>query len=623
MDDKVQITEYKVKDYENLDEAKKEEVLTEVKNICGVYDAKFDDETQSVKYLADKTSGDYEIFRDLLGILDRNGIDLVFDEEIDTEKESDEVIVPEEEDLTENEDELNDKKEKKAEKIENFVILSVSAILMVLGFIFEKRNTNASMWIYMFGFAFAGYETLYSVISDIAEKRYVIVKVMVLLSSFVLLYFGFRLYGCAIIFSYSLLSCLYSVFGNTDVKLKEAGFSEENISAENKKHEVGGKKLFIYDMVLLGVSVLLVFVPPFFNIKNYWSTLTQKWLPIGSGLIFFGSMGYAICSLAKNRLFAKLNCALSGVKIDDVDILDELAEVNKVCFDKTGVVTKDNLSVTSVRADNEEKLIGYILAAEEGLSDPTAKALLSYFEERGTSSAIEDKRYVEGRGVCFLSNGKKIIVGSKKLLEKNAVKTGDKSETESVVYVAEDGKIVGSVLLGFSVKDDALGAVTELREDLQIESELVSADSKEAIDGLTREVGFKTAVSGASVEYKTERVNSEKTLYVGNACADAEVLNGAKLSLALADSDEKFKASSKNAELKIVPQTLKTALRMAKICKQNKLIWILSKIFFYVFGVVLSLVLSYRYAMFWAVAGATLCDIAIFLNSCRNLTEAV
>lgn len=622
MDDKVKVTEYKVKDYENLDAAKKENVLNEVKDISGVFDAKFDDETSSIKYLTDKSCGDYEIFCDLLKILDNNGIDLIFDEEINDEEVSD-VNVNEDESEAENADDSNGKKDKKAEKIENLVILSLSAILTVLGFIFEKTNANASMWIYMFGFAFAGYETLYSLITDIAEKRYVGEKVMVLLSSFALLYFGFRLYGCAIVFSCSLLSCLYSVFGNVDEKLKEVGFSEENLSEERKKFEVGGKKLFVYDMILLAASVLLVFVPPFFDIKNYWSTLTQKWLPIGGGLISFGVLGYEICSLAKCRLFAKLNCGLSGVKIEDMSLLDSLAEVNKVCFDKTGVITKDKLNVVGVNTDDEEKLCGYILAAEDGLPDPTAKTLISYFEGLGTKSAADDKHYIEGRGVCFSSNGKNIIVGSRKLLDKNGVKTEDENVGNSIVYVVENGKIIGKVFLEFSVKDDAFGAVTELREDLQIESELLSADSKTVIDGLTREIGFKTAVSGASVEYKTERINSEKTLYAGNACADAEVLNRAKLSVAIGDSEGKYKISYRGTELKVVPQMLKTAVRMAKICKQNKLIWILSKIFFYALGVVLSLALGYRYAMFWAVAGATLCDIAIFLNSCRNLTEAV
>lgn len=79
----------------------------------------------------------------------------------------------------------------------------------------------------------------------------------------------------------------------------------------------------------------------------------------------------------------------------------------------------------------------------------------------------------------------------------------------------------------------------------------------------------------------------------------------------------------KTADPKVVPTIIKLAKRTIKINKQNKIIFIASRVFFFLLGVVLTLAVGYRFAMFWAVIGVLLGDIAAFLNDCRNLTEVV
>ena len=215
MDDKIKNVEIKIKDYSSIDKSVLDEALSEISAIDGVLDCKFDDESESIKYLISSLSSDYDVFSALMAICENHGIDLIFDDDDEVVGERNRELEANEEPDGENfeeeeaeDEELKKIKEKRYEKAENIIVLAISAILIVLGFIFEKSNADASMWIFMFGYALAGYETLYAFISDIAEKRYAIEKGLVLVSSFVVLYFGFRLLGCAIIFSYSLISCL-------------------------------------------------------------------------------------------------------------------------------------------------------------------------------------------------------------------------------------------------------------------------------------------------------------------------------------------------------------------------------------------------------------------------------
>ena len=624
MANEVKTIRYKIKQYDSLDKSVLNDALEKIKNIGGILDAKFDDEDGALVYIIPESVGDYEIFSSLMEVLDEANIDLIFDEEIKREEHEVEEEVSAEANKEEEDDNkiVKAKKEKKEEKIENIVILSLSAVLMVLGFVFEKSNAKASMWIYMFGCALAGYETLYSLISDIADKRYPGEKIMILVSSFVALYFGFRLFGCVLIFAYSLMSCLYSVFGNVSIKLEELGFSEEEIKSYNVKSAVDDRKTFIYDMILLVVALVVIFIPPFFNIKQYWSTLTQKWLCIGVGVVSFGLIGYLSRSVAKNYVFSRINAAAKGAKIYDDKSFDNLANAKKVLFDKTGVITKEIGKVVKVETSDEKLLAKYVISAESDLLDPIAKTLAQRFNN-GEKVAAEKIEFIEGKGVVSEIDGKKVVIGSDKLLKKYGIKADEAHGT--VVYVAENNKIIGKIYLEFEIKEDAYGAVAELREDLSVQSELISSDSLENVKAVNEEVGFASAISGASVDYKAEKANEEGCIYVGNAYAHRDTLKKAERGVAfgVGKADGEGQIFVENSDIKLVPGMVKIARRNSKILKQNKIIWLVFKLFFLALGAVLALTVGYRYSMLIAACGAFIGELIVFINTCRNLTEAV
>lgn len=624
MANEVKTIRYKIKQYESIEKSVLNDALEKIKNISGILDAKFDDEDSSLVYIIPESVGDYEIFSSLMAVLDEANIDLVFNEEIKrNDNETEEELTAE----TDKDEEVEDKtvkakKEKKEEKIENIVILSLSAVLMVLGFVFEKSSSKASMWIYMFGYALAGYETLYSLISDIAEKRYPGEKVMILVSSFIALYFGFRLFGCVLIFAYSLMSCLYSVFGNVSVKLEELGFSEGDIKSYNAKTTIDDRKMFIYDMILLAVAIVVTFVPPLFNIKQYWSTLTQKWLCVGVGVISFGLIGYLSRSVAKNYVFSRVNAAAKGIKIYDDKSFDDLANAKKVFFDKTGVIVTENGKVVKVESADEKLLAKYVLSAESGLLNPIAKTLTEYFAD-GKKVVAEKTEFIEGKGVVSEIEGKNIVIGSDKLIKKYGISVDEESGT--IVYVVENRKLVGKIYLDFAIKEDAYGAVAELREDLSVQSELISSDSLANVKALNEEIGFAGAISGASSDYKAEKANEKDCFYVGNAFAHEKTLKKSERGIAFgADKkDGEGKIFVENSDIKLVPKMIKIARRNSEILKQNKILWLVFKLFFLALGVVLSLTVGYRYSMLIAACGASIGEIIVFINTCRNLTEAV
>lgn len=626
MEDKIKKIEYKICDFETVGDEKRRIIVEKIKEIIGVLDAKIDEENKSLIYIVDANSGDYEIFSSVMHLLEDEGVDLAFEDEKIVPEEVNE-IESETEEVFADEKEESEKKEKKYEKIENIVVLSLSAVLIVLGFVFDKLGFLAARWVYMFGYAFAGYETLYSMITDIAEKRYAGEKIIVLAASFLLLFMGNGLLGSVVLFGFSLISCLYSAFGNITDRLSDLGVGKDDIKTETKESDYFvKKKAFIYDVVIVAIGLLIIFLLPLTSIKQYWNVLTQKWLNVGIGFIVIAFAGFRAKSVITNVVFARVNAYGAGADLSDCSVLDKLSQKNKVCFGKTGVITETEGRVVEISGDKE--LIAKIaVSAENGLKDPVAQTILNRFKDVEPMTIL-NKKYVEGRGVSFDSDGKNYIVGSKKYLNKNDIEVADESE-HSVVYIAENGKIIGAIYIDFPIKSDAEGVVTELGEDLGISSCIVSADTVKVVENAKNAIGAESAVAGASAAYKAEYSQKDGVLYVGNENGDKSALDKLDVSITLGDADTCRKnkgrkcACVKNGDIKVVPYLLKLARRMKKIENQNKIICFAFKAVALTLGVMLSVLLSYYYAFVWAILVNALGDLIVFLNSCRNLTEAV
>lgn len=626
MNDKIKTVEYKICDFDNIDDEKRHSVIEKIKEIGGVLDAKIDEEKKLLIYIVDASSGDYEIFSSVMKILEDEGVDLAFEDEKIVGEQTNEEESESEADAEEEKEE-SEKKEKKYEKIENIVVLSLSAVLVVLGFIFDKLGFSAARWVYMFGYAFAGYETLYSMITDISEKKYAGEKVIVLVASFLLLFMGNGLLGSVILFGFSLISCLYSTFGNVSDRLGDLGVAKDDIKNETKESDYFvKKKAFIYDVVIVAIGLLIIFLLPLTSIKQYWNTLTQKWLNIGIGFTVIAFAGFKAKSLITNAVFARVNAYGTGADLSDNSVMDLLSQKDKVCFGKTGVITEIDGRIVEISGDKE--LIAKIaVSAENGLKDSVAKTILNRFRDVETKD-VTNKKYVEGRGVSFDSDGKSYIVGSKKYLNKNNIDVADESE-HSAVYIAENGKLIGAIYIDFPIKSDADGVVTELREDLGVNSYIVSADTVKVVENAKNAIGAESAVAGASAAYKAEYSQKEEMLYVGDENGDKSALDKLGMSITFGDADTCQKNKNrkcvciKNGDIKVVPYLLKLARRMKKIENQNKIICFAFKAMALTLGVMLSLLLSYYNAFVWAILVNTLGDFIVFLNSCRNLTEVV
>ncbi len=148
-----------------------------------------------------------------------------------------------------------------------------------------------------------------------------------------------------------------------------------------------------------------------------------------------------------------------GILFRGGDVVETTGAVDTVLMDKTGTITKGQLHVTNVVADNgdEETLIRLAATAEYGATHPIAKAIIEYakFMEIEAKKP-ESIKNVAGRGVIAQVKQGEIVIGTKEFMDLQKIPT-EESRTPGTtrVYVAFNGDMLGVIALADEIKEDA------------------------------------------------------------------------------------------------------------------------------------------------------------------------
>ncbi len=201
-------------------------------------------------------------------------------------------------------------------------------------------------------------------------------------------------------------------------------------------------------IVALGVLIMITIVP--LLVGNF-----RVWLLRGAACLVAACPCAFVISVPLT-FFGAVGClAKRGVLVKGCEYIEALAKARVFAFDKTGTLTEGNISVVAVHGD-----VGEIASsAERGSSHPIAKALCRAF---GGNLAVSDTVEHPGYGLECVIDGKKVLVGSEKLLRESGIEPETPSETGIVVCVAVDGKFAGSIVLADKVKPTSAAAVREL-----------------------------------------------------------------------------------------------------------------------------------------------------------------
>lgn len=223
----------------------------------------------------------------------------------------------------------------------------------------------------------------------------------------------------------------------------------------------------------------------------------------------------------------------NGILFKGSNFLDVLANIQNVVMDKTGTMTEGVFKVQEVDFNNEfnkDEILKYVNALESKSSHPVATAIHEYVGEIDHSISLENVEEIPGHGLKAMINGKDLLVGNFKLMDKFDVNYN--VSPENIVYtliaVAYDKKFVGYLTIADSIKADAQLTINKLKS-LNVATTMLSGDKPSVVKYVADILGIQNAYGDLLPEDKVNKVKEIKAknqtvAFVGDGVNDAPVI---------------------------------------------------------------------------------------------------
>lgn len=238
-----------------------------------------------------------------------------------------------------------------------------------------------------------------------------------------------------------------------------------------------------------------------------------------------------------------------GVLFKGGEHLEMTHRITTVVLDKTGTVTNGRPVLTDVFTKGsmaEDELLALVGSAEKQSEHPLAEAIVQGIKVRGISlEDPEDFQAIPGYGVKAVVNGRKIAVGTRKLMNQSGIDiTHAAGRMESLekagktaMLVAVDGAFSGMVAVADTVKDSSKAAIKRLK-DMGLEVIMMTGDNQRTAEAIAAQVGVDFAIAEVLPEGKADEVKKlqkqgKHVAMVGDGINDAPALAVADIGMAI------------------------------------------------------------------------------------------
>lgn len=398
---------------------------------------------------------------------------------------------------------------------------------------------------------------------------------------------------------------------------------------ENASDKKGKTENFItrfaryYTPAVVFAALVLAILPPVITGQSFsiWIYRALTFLVISCPcalvisipLSFFGGIGGA----------SKI-----GVLVKGSNYLESLAHAEIVVFDKTGTLTKGSFAVSEIHpvGMDEAQLLELAAYAEDYSNHPISSSIKKAYGKTIAGNRISDVQEIAGHGVQAVIDGKKILAGNAKLMERERIHYQPSEAVGTVIYLACDGKYSGSIIIEDEIKQDAPAAIRQLKSSGIRKTVMLTGDADAVGQNVSKRLGLDQAYTELLPADKVERVETllrEKTekgslVFVGDGINDAPVLARADVGIAMGGlgSDAAIEAADvvlMTDEPSKIATVIKIARKTIRIANQNIVFALGIKFLVLILG-------ALGYANMWA---AVFADVGVSVIAILNAIRAM
>ncbi|HHU48622.1 MAG: heavy metal translocating P-type ATPase [Caldicoprobacterales bacterium] len=280
-----------------------------------------------------------------------------------------------------------------------------------------------------------------------------------------------------------------------------------------------------------------------------------------------------------------------GVLIKGGEALETAHKIQTIVFDKTGTLTEGKPVVTDIITTNqidERKLLQLSASAEKGSEHPLGEAIINKALERNLELLqLESFEAIPGHGVQVEVQGKKLLLGNKKLMDDRNIpitlqEDSDRlaEEGKTPMFIAINGKLAGIIAVADVLKESSRRAIDVLHR-MGIEVVMITGDNKKTAEAIARQAGIDRVLAEVLPQDKAnevKRIQSEgrKVAMVGDGINDAPALAQADIGIAIGSGTDVAMESADivlmRSSLMDVPTAVQLSKRTIRNIKQN-LFW--------------------------------------------------
>jgi len=282
-----------------------------------------------------------------------------------------------------------------------------------------------------------------------------------------------------------------------------------------------------------------------------------------------------------------------GILIRGAEYLEKAEKLTAVVFDKTGTLTKGEPEVTEIVTfeGSAEDVLMSAAVAEKGSEHPLAEAIVNRAQMLGL--AVPDSETFEaipGHGVRVGLRGKQILIGNRKLMEDIGVPVEDREDVISgleekgntVMIVAEDGRLRGLIAVADTVKEFAEDVVKGLKAE-GVQVIMLTGDNERTAKAIGLKVGIDRIIANVLPGDKAKvikdlQAEGKVVAMVGDGINDSPALAQSDIGIAIGSGSDVAKETGGiilvKDDLRDVIRSIKLSRATMKKIKQN-LFWAL------------------------------------------------